>query len=103
MDAGRLERGRFEAVSGDLDLRLALNDDGRLNMNNMSGDMILRLPAGQQADFTAQTFSGDIRSDFGKAASVSRGPGSLLQHREGNNGAAVRLESFSGDIHLRRQ
>jgi DUF4097 and DUF4098 domain-containing protein YvlB len=96
-------QGRFEAVSGDLQLDLWVADGGRLTSDSMSGDMILRLPENQQGNFTAQTFSGDIRTDFGKAASVSRGPGSLLEYSEGGNGASIRLESFSGDIHIRRQ
>jgi DUF4097 and DUF4098 domain-containing protein YvlB len=103
LNAGLVDRGRFEAVSGDLNVILSVSDDGRLNMDNMSGDVILRLPAAQQAAFTAQTFSGDIRSDFGEASQVSRGPGSLLQHAEGDSGASIRLENFSGDIHIRRQ
>jgi len=34
---------------------------------------------------------------------VSRGPGVTLQHREGDSGAQIRLETFSGDISIRTQ
>lgn len=98
-----VDRGQFESVSGDLKLDLAIRDSGRLTSESMSGDVVLRLPAAQQAGFVVQTFSGEIRSDFGKAARVSTGPGSVLKYSEGNNGAVIRLESFSGDIHIRRQ
>lgn len=98
-----VDQARFEAVSGDLKLDLAVGDGGRLTSDSMSGDLVLRLPAEQQGSFTAQTFSGDVRSDFGKASGQSRGPGSLLEYREGSNDAAIRLESFSGDIQIRRQ
>jgi len=101
--AGEVGRGRFESVSGELKLELSVSDGGRLTGDSMSGDTVLRLPESQQADFTAQTYSGDIQTDFGKAASVSRGPGSALQYKEGSNGASIRLESFSGDIHIRRK
>jgi DUF4097 and DUF4098 domain-containing protein YvlB len=101
--ADEVDRARFESVSGDMKLDLAVNDGGRLTSDSMSGDLVLRLPAKQQASFTAQTFSGDIRSDFGDAARGSNGPGSVLEYDEGNNGASIRLESFSGDIHIRRQ
>jgi hypothetical protein len=67
----------------------------------MSGDVMLRLPASQQAEFTAQSYSGDLNSEFGKSTRVSRGPGIVLQHREGDNGAQIRLETFSGDISIR--
>jgi DUF4097 and DUF4098 domain-containing protein YvlB len=101
--AKEVDRGRFESVSGDMNLDLAINDNGRLASESMSGDLVLRLPAAQQAGFEVQTYSGDIRSDFGDSARVSKGPGSALKYREGNNGALIRLESFSGDIQIRRQ
>lgn len=100
---GLFDQARFEAVSGDLKLELALKDGGRLASDSMSGDLMLRLPQDQQGRFSAQTFSGSIQSDFGKSARVSRGPGSLLEYDEGSNGASIRLESFSGDIHIRRE
>lgn len=101
LDAGQLERGRFEAVSGDLILSLSLADGGRLTCDSMSGDVKLSLPSDQQAEFTAQTFSGDIRTDFGKSVRVSKGPGVVLEHRQGENGAKIRIESFSGDVSIR--
>jgi DUF4097 and DUF4098 domain-containing protein YvlB len=101
--AQEVGRGRFESVSGELKLELSVSDGGRLTSDSMSGDTVLRLPASQKADFIAQTYSGDIQTDFGMAASVSKGPGNALQYKEGSNGASIRLESFSGDIHIRRQ
>ena len=101
--AKEVDRGRFESVSGDMKLDLAISDSGRLVSESMSGNLVLRLPAAQQAGFVVQTYSGDIRSDFGESAKVSKGPGSVLKYHEGNNGAMIRLESFSGDIHIRRQ
>ncbi len=101
--AGEVDRGRFESVSGDMRLELVVRDSGRLVSESMSGDLVLRLPAAQQAGFSVQTYSGDIRSDFGEPARVSRGPGSALKYQQGTNGALIRLESFSGDIHLRHQ
>jgi DUF4097 and DUF4098 domain-containing protein YvlB len=101
--AEKVDRGMFESVSGDLKLDVAVNESGRLSSDSMSGDVTLRLPAKQQARFEAQTYSGEIRTDFGESDRVSRGPGSILKYQEGNNGALIRLESFSGDIHIRRQ
>jgi DUF4097 and DUF4098 domain-containing protein YvlB len=103
LEGGEVSLGRFEAVSGDLILSLSLADAGRLTCDSMSGDVNLSLPASQQGEFTAQSFSGNIRTDFGKTARVSHGPGVVLEHREGDNGARIRLESFSGDISIRRR
>ena len=103
LEAGSLKRGRFESVSGDLNLDLSLEDGGRLSCDSMSGDVNLLLPASQRAEFTAQSYSGGINTDFGKSSRVSKGPGVMLQHREGENGAQIRLETFSGDIVIRAE
>ena len=101
LEAGDVTRGRFESVSGDMTLALALGESGRLTCDSMSGDVKLRLPESQQAEFTAQSYSGNINTEFGNSARVSKGPGVVLRHREGDNGAQIRLETFSGDISIR--
>jgi len=101
LEAGEVTRGRFESVSGEMTLALALGEDGRLTCDSMSGDVKLRLPASQQAEFTAQSYSGNINTEFGSSARVSKGPGVVLRHREGDSGAQIRLETFSGDISIR--
>jgi DUF4097 and DUF4098 domain-containing protein YvlB len=98
-----LERGRFETVSGDLELVTSIAEGGKLTVESMSGDVVVRLPAGQAGEFEAQSFSGDIRSDFGSVEDESFGPGSELSHIEGNSGTTIRLESFSGDIRIQRR
>jgi DUF4097 and DUF4098 domain-containing protein YvlB len=101
LESGEIDRGRFESVSGEMTLSLSITASGRLNCDSMSGDINLMLPASQQADFNAQSYSGDIHTDFGKSVSVSKGPGTVLEHRVGDNGAKIRLESFSGDVSIR--
>ena len=101
LESGEVTRGRFESVSGELMLELTLAAGGRLDCDSMSGDISLRLPASQQAEFSAQSYSGSIHTDFGRSVSVSRGPGTVLEHRVGDSGAKIQLESFSGDISIR--
>ena len=103
LEAAEVSRGRFESVSGEMTLELALADGGRLTCDSMSGDVELLLPGGQEAEFMAQSYSGSINTDFGSSSRVSRGPGVMLEHREGDNGAQIRLETFSGDISIRSQ
>lgn len=98
--AGTLELGRFEAVSGTLDMMLTVAPGGRLTVETMSGDVILMVPADQQGAFQAQTFSGDIRSEFGSPQRSKSGSGTRLEHESGENGASIRLETFSGDVRL---
>lgn len=101
LEAGEVKRGKFESVSGDMTLALSVSDSGRLSCDSMSGDVQLRLPSSQQAEFIAQSYSGEIHSEFGKSSRVSKGPGVMLQYREGDNGAQIRLETFSGDVSIR--
>lgn len=103
LKAGEINRGRFEVVSGDMNLDLALADGGRLDCKSMSGDVHLRLPKGQEAEFTVQTYSGNASSDFGEPERVSTGPGKALDYRVGDNGAIVRVETFSGNASLRHR
>lgn len=101
--AGRLERGQFETVSGTLELALELLPGGRVTAQAMSGDVRLSLPPEQQGEFTVQTFSGDIRSEYGSAEKEGFGPGRRLRHVEGSSGAQFRIESFSGDVTIRKR
>ena len=66
----------------------------------MSGDVTLVLPKSQTGEFNIQSFSGDISTDFGEVKHESFGPGSHLKHVSGNSGTTIRVESFSGDIHI---
>jgi DUF4097 and DUF4098 domain-containing protein YvlB len=102
MQGGLVSLGRFETVSGDLEVSLQLAEGGRLSADSMSGDVTVVLPANQQAEFRVQTYSGDIRSDFGKVSKESGGHGRSLSHVVGNNGASVSIESFSGDARLKK-
>jgi len=99
---GDFRLGRFESVSGSLDLTLGLENDGRLTVESMSGGVTVNFPRAQTGDFRVQTFSGDIRSDFGSSQKASRGPGTRLVHAEGDGTATIRIENFSGDVRLNR-
>jgi hypothetical protein len=100
LDAGLIGHGKFETVSGTLELSLQVEDGGRLIVEAMSGDVILSLPATQTGEFRAQSFSGTIKSEFGTVERRGSGPGTHLGHVAGNSGTIIRVESFSGDIRI---
>jgi DUF4097 and DUF4098 domain-containing protein YvlB len=100
LEGGEVTRGRFETVSGSLEASLSVSSGGKVTVESMSGDVTLRLPADQAGVFEAQTFSGDIRSDFGSTDRSSRGPGSRLDYTAGAGDASIRVESFSGDVRI---
>ena len=99
-EGASIDDGRFESVSGELDLRMDLLDGASLEAENMSGDVRVALPAGQKAEIRAETFSGAIRSDFGTVKERSDGSGSSLTHRVDDSATSIEIESFSGDITL---
>ena len=101
MQAGLIESGRLETVSGDITVTGELSDNSKLTAGSMSGDVVIILPADQSGLFKAESFSGRISSDFGSVNHARHGPGSHLKYVAGNGGAEVRVESFSGNIKIK--
>ena len=90
------------SVSGDINLRGEPMAKADIAVKTMSGDVHLRLPEATPARLRASTFSGDIRSDFGSVKEPEHGPGSSLDATLGDGSAQVKLETFSGDIEIRK-
>lgn len=93
----------LSTVSGDVQLTGALAPGGKLTIDSMSGNVQLQLPAATSATLHASTFSGDLRSDFGTAAAGDAGNGHTLDARIGAGNGTIKVETFSGDLHLRKQ
>ena len=90
-------------VSGDINLRGSPASGMRVDVESMSGDVHLYLPADASARLNASTFSGRIRSDFGTVSEPEHGPGSSLETTAGSGSGQVKLETFSGDIDIRKE
>jgi len=93
----------LSTVSGDAQLTGALAAGGSLDIDSMSGDVQLQLPAATSAMLHASSFSGDLRSDFGTPRQADHGPGSSLDARLGDAQGRINIETFSGDLRIRRQ
>ena len=96
----RLEAGR---VPGDRGCNLGLAPRARIGVGTMRGDVTLQVPADVSARIEASTFSGSIRSDIGTVEEEEHGPGSSLKATAGSGQGSINLESFSGDIELRKR
>ena len=101
LQAGLIDSGKFETVSGDITASAEISGNGKLTAESMSGDVTIILPASQSGVFKAESFSGRISTDFGSVDHAKHGPGSHLKHVAGDGGAEVRVESFSGNIKLK--
>lgn len=102
-DNGSYRELEAGTVSGDINLRGRPENGVRVDVETMSGDVHLHLPGEVSARLNATTFSGSIRSDFGSVKQPDHGPGSSLDARNGDGDGQVKIETFSGDIEIRRQ
>lgn len=100
---GPWKKFTLSTVSGDVQLSGGITPDGTLGIDSMSGDVLLQLPSAVVGSLHASSFSGDLRSDFGTAEKAEHGPGSSLDVRLGGGGGKIDVETFSGDLRIRRQ
>jgi DUF4097 and DUF4098 domain-containing protein YvlB len=96
----------IESVSGKVQFEGDLATDGNLSVENISGNVLVLIPAGSSARIDLETFSGDLESDFGemniqkekfipaKKARFTIGSGS---------GAKISVETYSGVIEIRQK
>ncbi len=91
------------SVSGDISLRGKPGDNARVDTETMSGDIRIDATGDLSARIEAETFSGRIRSDFGAVKEPEHGPGRSLDATVGGGSSRIRIETFSGDISIRRE
>jgi DUF4097 and DUF4098 domain-containing protein YvlB len=92
---------RTETVSGDIVYSGTIEPSGRYGFESHSGTLRLNIPAGAGAQFSVETFSGDLQSDF----PVTLQPPKSSLRREGrieftigDGRAKVTAQTFSGSI-----
>lgn len=102
-NGGPWQKLTLSTVSGDVQITGALASGGSIGIDSMSGDVQLQLPANTSASLHASSFSGDLRSDFGTSKKPEHGPGSSLDARLGTGTGKINIETFSGDLRVRKQ
>jgi DUF4097 and DUF4098 domain-containing protein YvlB len=90
-----------ETVSGDIIYSGSVEAGGRYSFDSHSGTVRLNIPRGAGAQFSVETFSGDVTTDF----TVTLPPGSGRGRRDGrmeftigDGRAKVNAQTFSGRI-----
>ncbi|MEO8780100.1 MAG: DUF4097 family beta strand repeat-containing protein [Rhodanobacter sp.] len=108
--SGRIQAGSgpwqklsLSTVSGDVQLRGGLTSGGDVDIESMSGDVQWRLPTDTSAMLHASSFSGNLRSDFGTPVQARHGPGSSLDTTIGAGNGKIHIETFSGNLRVRKQ
>lgn len=102
----RMESPNVEvaSVNGDVVYEGSIADRGHYSFTNHGGDIELTLPATTNATFSVRTYNGEFSTALpikGPDASQVR-RGRRISYTIGNGSADVELESFGGEIRLRR-
>ncbi|GGA11051.1 DUF4097 family beta strand repeat-containing protein [Dyella caseinilytica] len=101
-NGGPWQQLSLSTVSGDVQLTGGLATGGSMSVDSMSGDVQLQFPASLSSSIHASTFSGDLRSDFGTPTQPEHGPGSHLETVAGSGDGKISIETFSGDLRIRK-
>jgi DUF4097 and DUF4098 domain-containing protein YvlB len=92
---------RTETVSGDIIYIGSIEPTGRYGFDSHSGTIRMTIPRNAGAQFSVETFSGDIDTDFPvtvPARPNGHGRGDRVQFTIGDGRARVTAETFSGRI-----
>ncbi len=89
-----------QTISGDIVFDGRIVDGGRYSFLTHSGDVTLGLADGSNATVAVASGSGDVSSTF--AIRAERETRRRHTYRLGNGGANIDVETFSGDVDLRR-
>lgn len=90
-----------KALSGDVEYLGKINKDGRYTFTAHSGDVTVTIPADAGFEFSGESFSGDIETEF-KVEMTGKISKKEIHGTVNGGGAVVKLETFSGDIHLKK-
>lgn len=103
--AREINRASFESVNGRIEFDGTLSSSARFSAECHASNVVLMLPAATGASFEISTFSGNIDSEFGGTVErTSRyAPGKRSEFSTGDGGARVSIETFSGNVEVRKK
>lgn len=100
------ERADVQSMSGDVRYEGPLARNGRYELKSHSGEVRVVVSGGSGFEVNANTFSGNVRSDFAlKTESSDRGPlrRQSVRGAVGDGSAVLELNTFSGNIALTKK
>ena len=101
----RLQRGRFESVTGELRYDGGVERGSSLTFESHAGPIVLTLPGNVSADFDVTAFNGEIKNSIVRLNPRLGGDlrSKLLEFTAGEGGAQVTVTNFKGSIVLGRK
>jgi DUF4097 and DUF4098 domain-containing protein YvlB len=95
---------KLSNVSGTLEASFdKLDDASNVSFNNVSGQIILRIPADTNGTIKANTLSGQITNNLGLPVRRGEYVGHDMAGRLGTGGARIKLNNVSGQIRIQRE
>ncbi|MEN3338736.1 MAG: hypothetical protein V7647_2412, partial [Acidobacteriota bacterium] len=91
-------------INGDVTFDGTLSDNGRYSFNSHNGDIVLTVPETSNATFNVRTYNGEFSTTLALKGPDPSGVrrGKRVSYTLGSGGADVDLESFGGEISVRR-
>jgi DUF4097 and DUF4098 domain-containing protein YvlB len=94
---------KLSNVSGMLEATFdKLDDASNVTLNNVSGQIVLRIPSDTNGTIKANTLSGQITNDLGLPVRRGEFIGNDMSGQLGNGGARIKLNNVSGQIRIQR-
>lgn len=87
-------------VNGDIELDGVLKDNGRYELGSHNGDITVAIPERSNCTVTVATYQGEFNSSFN--ITLERLNPKRFSFRVGSGACSLKIESFQGDIELRR-
>jgi len=100
---GPFESVALESVAGEVRFDAELSTHGRLDIETVSGDVHVFVAPDVQADFSIETFSGQIENGLGVGTIQEERymPAKELTFVTGSGGPRISVETLSGSVHIR--
>ncbi len=102
IDISGADEVRAKSVSGGVKYQGSLSRDGSYKISSLSGDVTLLIPGDSAFDLYANTFSGDLKTDFEITISGTLSK-KELHGKVNGGGAELSLKTFSGNVHLKKR
>lgn len=103
LDDVACEEGEFDSVSGKIRYTGRIAAGGRYEFKSHSGDVIITIGDDVGFELEANTFSGDVESDFAMQVSSRDTSGKSLNAVIGDGSAVIEASTFSGNVVLRKR
>jgi DUF4097 and DUF4098 domain-containing protein YvlB len=101
-DVSGAQKVGAKSVSGDITYDGGILEGGRYEIKAHSGDVRMTIPSGASFDLEANTFNGDIDTDF-EIKVVGKISPREIRGTVGKGGATIILKTFSGNVDLKKK